>query len=66
MSWRRFVVLLRGLGPNSACATRAQIKRMEERGRKDVVTIDGGPEATVAAFTSLFGPAPVGPAKPEG
>lgn len=67
MSWRRFVVLLRGLGPNSACATRAQVKRLQEAAgsRRKVVEVGPG-EATVSALRSLFGPAPVSPAKPEG
>lgn len=55
MSWRRFTVLLRGLGPHSACATRVQIRRLEEQQGKRVVVVDGGPEQTTSVFTALFG-----------
>lgn len=55
MSWRRFTVLLRGLGPHSACATRVQVRRLEEQRGEKVVVVDGGPEQTTSVFSALFG-----------
>lgn len=55
MSWRRFTVLLRGLGPWSACATRAEHRRLEEQRGEKVTVINGGPDQATAVFTSLFG-----------
>lgn len=55
MSWRRFTVLLRGLGPHSACATRVQLRRLEEQSGSRVTVVDGGPEHTTSVFTALFG-----------
>lgn len=55
MTWRRFTTLLRGLGPWSACATRAELRRMEERSGQKVHVVDGTPDEASAVFTSLFG-----------
>lgn len=55
LSWRRFTVLLRGLGPHSACTTRVQLRRLEERSGQRVHTVDGGPDETTRVFTALFG-----------
>lgn len=60
MSWRRFMVLLRGLSPNSA--TVVKLSSMRSFGKKKVNVVEG-PVAANAAFDALFAeppkPAPV-------
>lgn len=53
MSWRRFLVLLRGLSPNSATVTHRIISRV---GRRPGVNTPRGPEAVQRAFEALFKP----------
>lgn len=53
MSWRRFGVLLRCLGPNSALVTRIHSKGGFQ-GRDPVVALQT-PEQAQAAFVSMFG-----------
>jgi len=55
LSWRRFGALLRGLGPNSACVTRAAARKYGEVSDQRVTVVDGGPEAATAVFRALFG-----------
>ena len=58
MSWRRFATLLRGLGPNSAAASRAWQRRYKDlkAGAGDPVqAVTGSKEQVSAVFSSLFG-----------
>ena len=52
LTWRRFLVLLRGLSPNSATVAR-QLAR-----RSDGVSRPRGAAAVQRAFEALFKPAP--------
>lgn len=55
MTWRRFRVLIRGLSPNSATATKLSSGRyMGARGEK--VELMQTPEAAEQRFAQLFGP----------
>lgn len=54
MTWRRFSTLLRGLSPQSASASRAQVRRATERSGEKVVEITDRKRAQ-SAFVSLFG-----------
>lgn len=58
MSWRRFSTLLRGLGPQSASASRAYLRKYNRDGGQapapEVAPITDKAEAA-AAFKSLFG-----------
>ena len=58
MTWRRFSTLLRGLGPNSACATRAQIRAYKNKGTSagDGVETITDPAVAHTTFLNLFGP----------
>jgi hypothetical protein len=62
MSWRRFLVLVRGLGPHSATHQSIVARtHMWDRGsRRSVDVIHSNPEATRAGLSSLFGRAPRG------
>src|SRR6185369_13689256 len=53
MTWRRFLILLRGLSPQSATVT-AGLSRTEF-GTKEKVTAVEGPKATQQTFLALFG-----------
>lgn len=55
LSWRRFTVLLRGLGPWSASATDVTRRRLEEQRGERTVVVDGGPAQATSVFTALFG-----------
>lgn len=53
MSWRRFLVLLRCLSPNSATVTRIQGDRyLGRKGEKENTVV--GAKATEQAFQSMF------------
>lgn len=54
MTWRRFMVLVRGLSPNSATVAKLSAKRY--MGKRDDVVALQTPEAAERAFTALFGP----------
>jgi hypothetical protein len=54
MTWRRFSTLLRGLGPNSACATRAQVRAYKRKDPDNVETITD-PDVAHKTFLNLFG-----------
>lgn len=51
LSWRRFMVLLRGLSPNSATIT--QLNASRYFGRKDVVEVTT-PEQATATIKGLY------------
>ena len=57
MTWRRFSVLLRGLGPASACNTRASQRKYARSSDNpaDVPAIED-PETARQAFSALFPP----------
>lgn len=55
MSWRRFATLLRGLGPQSASASRAVVRRYQLHKDSDTVTVTGSKEQVTAAFSAQFG-----------
>lgn len=53
MSWRRFVVLLRCLSPNSATVSRLQSTEFIGQAREGTVSVEG-PEATDRALDLLY------------
>jgi len=55
LSWRRFMVLVRGLSPNSATVTKVQEHRRKFSGT-DQVNVMRTPEEAQAAFERLFAP----------
>lgn len=55
MSWRRFSTLLRGLGPNSAAASRATVRRLKLDRKDEVHTVTGTKEQVSAVFSGMFG-----------
>jgi len=55
MSWRTFATLLRGLSSFSALATAVSSRKDGIGKQEDVYVVDGGPEHTVAVFSSQFG-----------
>lgn len=56
MSWRRFLVLIRGLSPNSATVTRMRADEYIGSSRKEAVQEVVGPKAAEAAFNRIFPP----------
>lgn len=55
MSWRRFSTLLRGLGPDSASASRATVRRLKLDKDRQVHTVTGSKEHVIGVFSSMFG-----------
>jgi len=55
MSWRRFATLLRGLGPQSAAASRATVRRYRLDRDKDTRVITGSKAEVSAVFSGMFG-----------
>lgn len=55
MTWRRFMILLRGLSPNSATVVRIHSTRSIGKGEKRVHKVMGA-KATQTAFEALFKP----------
>lgn len=55
MTWRRFMVLVRGLSPNSATVTHLNARQYIGKRQSNVVEIKT-PEAAERAFAALFGP----------
>lgn len=59
MSWRRFMVLVRGLSPNSATVTRLRAGLyMGGRPSNERVVAITTPKAAERAFSVIFGPPP--------
>ena len=57
MSWRRFAILLRGLGPHSASATRASARKYARTSDDPAaVPMITDPEKARTAFSALFPP----------
>lgn len=54
MTWRRFLVLVRGLSPHSATVSAAS-SRTQFGGKREKVNEVVGPKAAQAAFSALFG-----------
>lgn len=65
MTWRRFLVLLRGLSPQSASVNAAQ-SRVEFGEKAERVRTVESPDDAQSAFVTLFGGRGPGPAKPPG
>lgn len=57
MTWRRFMVLIRGLSPNSATVTALRASVYMGRKPEEVIEITD-PKQAERAFTVLFGPPP--------
>jgi hypothetical protein len=62
MTWRRFSTLLRGLGPNSAAASRAYVRKYGKGGASaspvDSTPAISDPVEAEARFQSMFAPRP--------
>lgn len=56
LSWRRFLVLVRGLSPNSATVAKLSARRYMGGGHKEQVVEVTTPEAASRVFAALFGP----------
>lgn len=68
ISWRRFLVLMRGLGPNSATTQMLQARRYARREpAKGEVRVNRvkGREAALAAFGALWGVKPPSGGEPS-
>ena len=56
MSWRRFLILIKGLSPNSATVTSLNADRYIGSKNGERVNTVAGPKAAQAAFEAAFGP----------
>jgi len=58
MTWRRFLALVRGLGPQSASASLAWSRRDQDAGvgRKEQVRTITDPQEAERAFVAAFAP----------
>jgi hypothetical protein len=62
MTWRRFMVLLRGLSPNSATVNALRIGAVAPSQRVNRIET---PEAAQRAFVAMFAPPPTRPVRPS-